>query len=280
MLREETLDLLGRFGVSLDPALDEQQLVDPNVIDRLVATAEVDERDTVLDVGAGCGNITVVLAEKAGRVIAIEKNPKFIPLLKERTGRLRNVEVILGNALRMRLPPLDKIVSNLPYGICEAFVHRMMRLKFTSAALIVPASFSETMTSIADGPKYSKLSLIAGAFFNIEPGERVDAEAYYPTSGTPTCILALKARGPRDAVEVVLRGVTVRDDMKLRNALREALIEAAPIRGGSSTKRKANAVVSSIGLGELLDKRVARLSLRDLLAIRGKLGFLIQDANI
>jgi len=271
MLQDETLGLLRRFDVSLDPALDEQQLVDRDVIDRLISDAEVGKHDTVLDVGAGCGNITVALAERAKRVIAIEKDPKFIPILESRVGSLGNVEVIIGDALRMDLPRFDKIASNLPYRICEAFVQRLIHLEFTRAALVLPTSFAETLGSSAEDSEYSKLSLIAGAFFTIERREEVRPEAYYPASGTLTRIVTLEARAPRDVVEAVMRRVLARSDMKLRNALREALIEAAPVGVGPSTKREANAVVRSMGLGSLLDERVARLSLGDLQKLYVKL---------
>src|SRR3972149_3378033 len=115
MLLEETLALLGRFGVCLDSSLDEQQLVDQGVVELLISAAEIEKRDTVLEVGSGVGNITSSLTGKADRVVAVEKNPKFIPILRERFGNLPNFDLILGDALRVQLPRFDKVVSNLPY---------------------------------------------------------------------------------------------------------------------------------------------------------------------
>jgi len=56
----------------------------------------------------------LALAREAGRVVAVEKNAKFLPMLEERTRPFGNVEIIHGDALRIRLPPFSKIVSNLP----------------------------------------------------------------------------------------------------------------------------------------------------------------------
>jgi len=101
MLREETLKLMEKHNITLDPSLDEQQLVDPGVIERLIMSADVNPNDTALDIGAGLGNITVPLAGSARRVYAVERDPKFLPALRERTAGLGNVVIVHGDALRI-----------------------------------------------------------------------------------------------------------------------------------------------------------------------------------
>jgi len=264
-MREETLGLLRRFRVSLDPSLDEQQLVDPGVLERLISYAGVSPDDTVLEVGAGCGNITVALAKEAGRVIAVEKSGKFLPILEERTARLGNVEVVQGDALSMRLPSFDKLVSNLPYRICEAVVQRLTHLDFGAAALMVSSSFARTLAAEPGDPNYSRLSLVAGAFFSVERLEEVASGAYFPEPGKPTSIVRLEPRSAPGLVESVLRGVLLQEGKKLGNALREALISSAPTYGGPSTKRGARAEIRSMRLPpETLERRVARLSLEEI----------------
>ncbi len=264
-MREETLGLLRRFRVSLDPSLDEQQLVDPGVLERLISYAGVSPEDTVLEVGAGCGNITVALAKEAGRVIAVEKSAKFLPILEERTAGLGNVEIVQGDALSMRLPEFDKLVSNLPYRICEAMVQRLTHLDFKAAALIVSSSFARTLAAEPGDPNYSRLSLVAGALFSVERLEEVAPGAYFPEPGKPTSIVRLEPRSAPGLGESVLRGVLLQEGKKLGNALREALISSAPTYGGPSTKREARVEIRSMGLPpETLERRVARLSLGEI----------------
>ena len=265
LLIEEVKRLLERFRVNLDPGLDEQQLVDAEVVGRLIEIAEVTDRDTVLEVGAGCGNITQALAEAAGRVITIEKNAKFFPMLEERMKPFGNVELIRGDALRMRLPSFSKLVSNLPYSICESFMQRLIRLDFESAAVIVSSSFAETVTAGVGDPRYSRLSLVANAFFTIERLGEVGPDAYYPPPGRSTAIIRLRPREVSDQRLAVLRYVLLQGDKKLKNALREALIASSKVFGSPSTKRAAKERVRSMRLSrELAEKRVARLSLPEL----------------
>ncbi len=257
--------LLKKFKIDLDPKLDEQQLVDANAIRRLVWAAGVCKQDTVLEVGAGCGNITMALAEAAGRVLAIEKNEKFLPILEKRIAPFDNIELIHGDALQVRFPPLTKVVSNLPYSICEAMLRRLTRLRFEKASLIVPESFADTVTSKPSDRYYSRLTLIANAFFEILKIWDLEQGFYYPPPGTTTSIITLEPHEAEDYEQELLRQLVLREKMKLKNALRESLIEASRRFPGPSTKREAKVFIASMGLdNSLLDRRVARMSLSDL----------------
>ena len=261
---QQTLDHLRRHNITLDPAEDEQQLIDKETIGLLIDTVKVTGDDTVLDVGAGCGNITFSLSEVAGRVIAIEKNPKFLPLLRERALGLSNVEIILDDALRMELPGFDKLVSNLPYRICEAFTQRLFHYRFEAAALVVSGSFSRILAANKGETYYSKLTLLSNAFFDVRHVKDVTPNAYHPPPRKPTSIIKLTPKPTRTRKEDLLREIALQGDKKLRNALREAFIALARQRGDVVTKRMAGEQVMDLGLPHvLMEKKGARLSLED-----------------
>ena len=270
MLRDQTLDLLQRFGLRVEAALDEQQLIDPKVIHSLIEASGIRETDKVLEIGPGAGNITVELAARASKVFAVEKNPKFIPLLRERLQQL-NVEIIIGDALVIYLPDFDILVSNLPYTIAEATLQRLKQLRFRSASIIVPSSLASTLTAQIGGADYTKLTCEARLFFDFSIVTTVKPESYYPEPKTATSIIALKPRESLKPAEVVARHLLLQGDKKVGNALREALISASP-HGYPTTKKAAKQVVEKLGLGEeTLEKRVARLSLGDLDTILDRL---------
>jgi 16S rRNA (adenine1518-N6/adenine1519-N6)-dimethyltransferase len=246
--------------------------VDAGVIERLIEYSAVGGQDTVLEIGAGCGSITVALAGVAGKVFAVEKNSKFIPMLEERTASTGNVVIVRGDALRLGLPPFDKLVSNLPYSICEAVLKMLTRLEFERASLVVSSSFARTVTAGQGDPGFSRLSLQAGAFFKAEKREDVPPEAYHPPPGGPTSVITLEPREASDRGEAVLRNVLLQDDKKLKNALREAIIASSRDHGGPGTKREARGLIESIELSSAtLEKKVARLSLSDLRSLLERL---------
>ena len=275
MLREETVELLRRFGVAADPSKDEQHLVDADIIKRMIDAAEVDIDDAVLEVGPGSGNITLHLAEMAHSVYVVEKNPKFIPILRERLRDLRNVEVVEGDALIVELPAFDKVVSNLPYSISEAFIQRLTRRSFKASSLLVSTSFAGVLLAGEGDAEYSRLTFSSNLFFDVELVEQVPPSAYYPEPKTPTSLLVLRPRQVSSSAEAVMRGVMLRGDKKLKNALMDAVIAASPAYGTPSTKRTAKKYVEKLEIGKEAETRVARLPLRILVRVYTGLRLLI-----
>ncbi len=270
MLRDQTLELLGRFGLTAEATLDEQQLIDPAAIDALIEASGIRPTDTVLEIGPGAGNITAGLAARASKVIAVEKNEKFIPLLKERFSDSK-VEVVLGDALAIYLPAFDVLVSNPPYAITEALIHRLERLRFRAASLVVPSTLARALVANRREPDYTKLTLETRLFFDTEVISEVKPESYHPEPKTATSIIVLRPRVGLKPFEAVMRRVLRQGDRKTENALREAMIATASM-GFPSTKRAAKQAVEELGLSEvILDERVARLSLGDVSLVYEKL---------
>jgi len=270
LLREQTLNLLKRYELRVEASLDEQQLIDPKVIRSLIEASGIRATDKVLEIGPGAGNITVELGAKASKVFVVEKNPKFIPLLRERLQPL-NVEIIIGDALVIYLPDFDILVSNLPYAIVEAMLRRLKLLRFRSASLIVPSSMASTLTAQIGEADYTKLTCEAHLFFDFSLVTTVKPESYYPEPNTATSIIALKPREFLKPTEVIARSLLLQEDKNVGNALREAFISASP-HSYPKTKKAAKRIVETLGLGrEILEKRVARLSLGDLDTILDRL---------
>ncbi len=260
MLRERTRELLSIHGVELDPSLDEQQLVDEEVIARLIDVSGVAGGDTVVEVGSGVGNITEGLLRRAEAVVCVEKNPKFLPILRERFGGRPGFGVVLGDALHVRLPRCDRVVSNLPYMICEAFLQRLFRMEVGSVALIVPRGFADILEAEAGSPGYSKLSYQAQLFYEVRVQLEVPRSAYLPEPRADTCIMSLVPVASSTAADEALKQVFRQGDKLSRNAVREALIRA----GMCDTKRQAESLIADSMLpAATLRARVAGLSLEE-----------------
>ncbi len=268
MLRDQTLELLGRHGLTVDATLDEQQLVDPAIIATMIEASGLKPTETALEVGPGVGNITVELAKRTKKVYAIEKNPKFLPPLKEKLAG-SNAEVLVGDALTLYFPQFDVLVSNLPYSIVEAMLQRLKRIKFRVASLLVPISFATTITAKKGTQFYTKLSLEANLFYDVSMVKVVKQASYHPEPKTETALITLRPRGPEDNARGIIWQLLQQGDKKTSNALREALIST---KGNPQTKRTAKEAIAKLNLDEpLLEKRVAALSLADVELIKSRL---------
>lgn len=268
VLRDETLNRLAKHRLTAEATLDEQQLIDAGVITALIDASGLKAEDTALEIGPGAGNITVELAKRSKKVYTVEKNPKFLPLLKERLEG-SNVEVILGDALTIYLPQFDVFVSNLPYAIIEAVMQRLKYLHFRAASLLVPISLANILTARHGELQYSKLTLEANLFFHVSLVKVVKQSAYHPEPKTETAIINLKPREATEKDEAVIWHLLKQRDKKVLNALREALIS---IEGYPQTKNAAKEAITMLQLNDqLLEKRVYSLSLADVELIRSLL---------
>lgn len=99
-------------------------LVNLGVLDKIVAAAEINSNDTILEIGPGTGNLTEKLVQKAGQVIAIEKDHRLIEGLAQKFGKNTGFKIIEGDILRLNLKDFTrfnlvsyKVVGNIPYYI-------------------------------------------------------------------------------------------------------------------------------------------------------------------
>jgi 16S rRNA A1518/A1519 N6-dimethyltransferase RsmA/KsgA/DIM1 with predicted DNA glycosylase/AP lyase activity len=266
-LRAQTLLLLSRHRVEIDPSLDEQQLIDPDVIKRFVEYCDIQPDETVLEIGPGTGNITEVLLEKVRYLICIEKNPKYLPILRERFNDSPKLKIIQDDALKTYLPQHDRLASNLPYMIAEAFIQRTLRLGFKTATLLVPTRFAETILAKPSG-EHTKLTWLSQLFYVVTQHEIIPSEAYLPEPRVSTSIVSLKPRNDLDAAECILKELMQQGDKYTKNALREALIRTERC----ASKNDARSYIVGLNLEEsVLDSWASRLSLSDLQIIEEKL---------
>lgn len=114
--------LLGRHGLRPNKAFGQHLLVDRGALETILAAADVQPEENALEVGAGTGVLTVELARRARRVVAVELDRNILPVLRETTARFANVEIIPRDLLDVQPAAVFgndpyKLVANLPYYI-------------------------------------------------------------------------------------------------------------------------------------------------------------------
>ena len=100
-MSREVKQLLKKYNVYPSKRLGQNFLVDEGVLQKIIEAAQLKPDDIVLEIGPGIGNLTRELAKRAKKVIAIEKDPKMVGILKETLKEFRNVEIIQGNILKI-----------------------------------------------------------------------------------------------------------------------------------------------------------------------------------
>jgi len=173
-------------------------LVDPEIIEDIAKCACLSKTDRVLEIGAGTGNLTKILAERAGFVSAIEVDPR---LAAELQGKFDNVQVIRGDALKVELPDYNKVVSNLPYQISSKITYRLLTRPFEVAVLMYQREFAQRMLTGPGDGAYGRLAMIIGYFCFAETVEMISRWSFYPTPNVESSLLKLRPRKNRPNVD-------------------------------------------------------------------------------
>lgn len=122
--------------------LGQHFLIDRSIVDSIVSHADLGLEDWVLEIGPGEGILTRELAARAGRVYAVEIDPDLAASL---CNTAPNVMVIHADALTVRLPQYNKIVSNLPYNISSKITYRLLSRPFDLAVLMFQKEFAQRL---------------------------------------------------------------------------------------------------------------------------------------
>lgn len=222
-------EILECQGIRPKEEWDQFFLQNGDIIDREIELAELKNSDVVLEIGAGPGNLTERIAAKS-RVIAIEKDRQFMPLLK----KIENAEVICGNALDLiRKLEFNKVVSNIPYHISKRLILELLRKKWEVAVLIVQWEFAEKLL------RGSRLSLIIEECAGLDTAGRVPAGDFYPPA-VESAIIVLRQKKLMDEKFWLF----INELFRHRNKNLSNLVENCP---GELAKKK----VHQVGLEEV-----------------------------
>jgi 16S rRNA (adenine1518-N6/adenine1519-N6)-dimethyltransferase len=272
------VDRINALGITPDKNLGQHFLVDQEALNTLVNSLVAGA--VVIEIGAGVGQLTEALAEKAGRVISIEIDRRYEPILTQIEKHHPNVQIIYNDALlldfsllvgesgRRQPSQIVQIIASLPYHITEPFLHKITEFPMHNATLIVGKSLAEAIkVEDEENQAFGQLTLLVHAFFESEVLKMVGKRGFFPVPRTDSAIIRLtpktENRIKSDRRIFVLRRLfrTARRSPLVKNCLKEGLIEFAQLKGERLTQNQARAIVSQMGIpNEVLSKPFQQLS--------------------
>ncbi len=189
-------------------------LVDESVLATILDAAELSPTDTVLEVGPGLGILTGALAQRAGRVIAVEIEPRLAAHLRKALAIFPNVQMVEGDILTLPagiLPEVPapaggclpyKVVANIPYAITSAILRHLLESATPPTRLVIMVQ-KEVAQRIVAAPGHLSLLAISVQFYgDAQLMAVIPARSFYPVPQVDSAILRVDVLPqPRIAVE-------------------------------------------------------------------------------
>jgi 16S rRNA (adenine1518-N6/adenine1519-N6)-dimethyltransferase len=204
-------ELLRRYHLQPKKSLGQNFLADHNALLKVVRDAEIDADDDVLEIGAGLGGLTRVLAVRAKSVIAVEIDEKMFPALKAVTAPFDNVRLVQGDILEIDPEELFsersyKVVANIPYYITSAVIRHLLEASTKPSRIVLTLQREVAERILNVDEKMSLLSLSVQVYGEARITSHIPLACFYPAPNVDSSVLVIDVyEHPRLSAEGVKR---------------------------------------------------------------------------
>lgn len=214
-------------------------MVSDRFLGLMTSYAALARSDVVLEVGAGFGFLTQYLAQKAGRVVAVEVDRRLMRALRSQLADLDNVELVEGDVLDVPIPAFNKMVSNPPFSISSPLLFWLLEKRFEYAVLTFQEEFARRLDAPTGSKDYSRLTVSTYYHADVELLDKVPKEAFYPMPDVNAVIVRLnpKKSSPFEVKDKHFFDDVVRTLFSQRNRkVRKAILPLFRKQGASDPK--------------------------------------------
>jgi len=202
----ELKTLLRQHGLRLNKRLGQHHLVDAQVLWRFIERSQFAAGETVVEIGAGLGALTETLAQRVGRVIALEVDQRFCALLATRMAAASHVEVRCQDVLAFSWASVENVtvVGAIPYHITSPIIVSLCdaRHAIRRVILIMQQEVAQRLLAAPGTKTYGRLSVLGQYGWQITQLFDVPRSAFFPQPVVDSCCVQLLARDrPPVAVE-------------------------------------------------------------------------------
>ena len=270
--------LLNEHGFHFSKAKGQNFLIAKWVPEQIAEDSGVDATAGVLEIGPGIGPLTQQLAQRAGKVCAVEVDNRLKPILALTVGEFSNLEIIWDDVLKLDIPALVKekfpglrpmACANLPYYITSPILTALLEAEcFETVTVMVQKEVAQRIAAKPGSADYSAFTIFCQYYAEPEILFDVPAGCFMPQPKVTSAVIALHIRKERpwDIADPALFFRTVRASFAMRRkTLQNGLASGFPELG----KAGAGDVLESCGFSPTV--RGETLSIADFAAISNEI---------
>ena len=199
---QNTIAVLQKYNFNFQKKFGQNFLIDTNVLDKIICSAQITKEDCVLEIGPGIGTMTQYLAENAREVVAVEIDKVLIPILEDTLSAYNNVTVINDDILKVDINKIVqeknqgrpiKVVANLPYYITTPIIMGLFEshVPLKSITIMVQKEVADRM-QVGPGTKdYGALSLAVQYYAKPEIVANVPPNCFIPRPNVGSAVIRL-----------------------------------------------------------------------------------------
>lgn len=185
-------------------ALGQHFLKNQTILKKIIRSISPCKEDLIIEIGPGKGALTFPLAEKAGKVIAIEIDPFLIPYLQRKN--IPNLTILEKDILRVDFNKLVekeenfkghvKLAGNLPYSLSSPLLFKVLQVKelFSECVFLLQKEVAERICSRSGSKKFAPLSILFQIHFSARKRFVVPPECFTPPPKVNSALVSLKKR--------------------------------------------------------------------------------------
>lgn len=241
---DETMQILNRYKIQASKSLGQNFLVNDEVIDKIIDTANIANEDLIIEIGPGLGVLTKRLLEKCNNVIAVELDTRMIKILQDRfciNIQNNELEIINEDILKVDLNKLIddkkkinnilnvKVVANLPYYISTPIIMKLLgdRLNINEIIVMVQKEVAQRLTAKTGTRLSGAITYAVDYYSEATSIIKVPKESFIPSPKVESEVIKLEVRKtPKITVknEEILFNIIQKSFMQRRKTLSNALV--------------------------------------------------------
>lgn len=194
------IDLINKNNFKFNKKFGQNFIFDKNLLEAIIKDSGITKDDEVLEIGAGAGTLTRIIAQNCKRVVSYEIDKSLEPILKENLQELSNSVVVFADALKMPIEEIERnftgsyiIVANLPYYITTPLIMKFVKQtnRVKSLNIMIQKEVGERLIAKNSDPQYGSISVVLDFYGDVKILRQVSRKMFVPSPNVDSCVVQI-----------------------------------------------------------------------------------------